>query len=138
MVLYTLAIGLGKWGCRMVMPGSQNTQLHRKLKSLQRRSEAGDQAAAGQAELLERYLLSIAEGDSKRQDDRVKVLVGAAVLHLLATGAPVELQEPRDLLSLMDGWLERPGEREAVLGADLRGSAALRRTLRLPPPLITP
>lgn len=116
------------------MPHSQNTRLHRKLETLQRRSKTGDQAATGQAELLERYLAGIAEGDSKRADDRVKVLVGAAVLDLLATGRPVALQERVDLLALMERWLVRPGERQAVLGADLRGSAALRRTLRLPPP----
>jgi len=118
----------------MVMPGSKGSRLHKKLAALQRRAASGDLAAAGQAELLSRYLAGVAEGDSKREDDRVKVLVGAAVLNLLATGRPVALQEPADLLALMERWLVRPGERQAVLGADLRGSAALRRTLGLPPP----
>ena len=105
-----------------------------RLAALDRLASAGDEQAGGEARRLRAWMVERDRADEKRQDDRMKVLVGAAVLHQLATGRTVELQEPRDLLELMHLWLERPSEREAVLGADMRGSAALRRTLGLPPP----
>ncbi|MAD73130.1 MAG: hypothetical protein CL973_05005 [Euryarchaeota archaeon] len=117
----------------MVMPNSQNTRLRRKLEVLQRLSRAGDQAAAGQAALLDRYLASIAEGESKRADDRVKVLTGAAVLELLRTGQSVNLPDQQALLDLMGQFLIRPSDREAVLGAG-SGSEALHRCLGLAAP----
>lgn len=59
----------------------------------------------------------------KKEDDRVKVLVGAAVLHQ-QTQKPGALPA---LLSLLDGFLVRPRERLAVLGEDGKGSEALKR-----------
>lgn len=132
-LLYTLDGWLSKRGFRMVMPNSENTRLHRKLQTLQRRSKTGDQAATGQAELLDRYLTSLAQIDSKRADDRVKVLVGAAVLELLKSGRPVTLPNNQALLGLMSEFLIRPAEREAVLG-DNNGSDALHRCLGLVAP----
>lgn len=55
---------------------------------------------------------------AKKADDRVKVLVGAAVLN----SAPIP-----GLLSMLDAFLTRPAERLAVLGEDGKGSEAFRR-----------
>ncbi|OZY39020.1 hypothetical protein CJF43_24390 [Pseudomonas fragi] len=55
---------------------------------------------------------------AKKAEDRIKVLVGAAVLHQ-------HIQCPEKhaaLLSLLDGFLTRPAERLAVLGEDGQGS----------------
>jgi len=103
-----------------------------RLAALDRLASAGDQQAEGEARRLRAWMVERDRADEKRQDDRMKVLTGAAVLHQLATGRTVELQEPRDLLNLMNQWLARPSEREAVLG-DGSGSEALRRVLGLPP-----
>lgn len=63
----------------------------------------------------------------KKEDDRVKVLVGAALLdHIKRHGTIPACDMPR-LLTLLDGFLTRPGERLAVLGDDGKGSAALHR-----------
>lgn len=60
----------------------------------------------------------------KREDDRVKVLVGAMLLEQIKQAGGQGL-EP--LLSRLNGFLVRPGERAAVLGEDGKGSVALRR-----------
>ena len=60
---------------------------------------------------------------AKKADDRVKVLVGAAVLHQ-QTQSP---DERAALLSLLDAFLTRPAERLAVLGEDGQGSEAFKR-----------
>lgn len=109
------------------MPGSGHTRLHRKLESLQKRAAKGDEAAAGQAALLARYLESVDEGTSKKEDDRVKVITGAWLGHEIASGRAVDVQTPRDLLNGLDSFLARPGERLAVLGEDGTGSPAFRR-----------
>ena len=102
--------------------------LEKRVKGLQRRAAGGDVAAAGQAQLLEQHLSLKAAGVSKREDDRVKVLVGAAVLHSTQQGHPPDLSGGRAaVLALMDNFLTRPQERLAVLGEDGRGSDALRR-----------
>ena len=102
--------------------------LEKRLRGLQRRAAGGDVAAAGQAQLLEQHLSLKAAGVSKREDDRVKVLVGAAVLHSTQQGHPPDLSGGRAaVLALMDNFLTRPQERLAVLGEDGRGSDALRR-----------
>lgn len=59
----------------------------------------------------------------KKTDDRVKVLVGAAVLNQ-QTHTPGKLPT---LLSLLDNFLERPSERLVVLGEDGTGSEAFKR-----------
>lgn len=59
----------------------------------------------------------------KKEDDRVKVLVGAAVLHQQTQSTEKRLA----LLSLLDGFLVRPAERLAVLGEDGQGSEAFKR-----------
>ena len=61
----------------------------------------------------------------KKADDRVKVLVGAAILEQVRRNQFQLI----DLLQLLDGFLTRPGERAAVLGDDGQGSEALRRLI---------
>jgi len=63
----------------------------------------------------------------KKEDDRVKVLVGAALLDQLKRRGTIVGCDLRGLLTLLDGFLTRPGERLAVLGEDGKGSAALHR-----------
>jgi len=59
----------------------------------------------------------------KKADDRVKVLVGAAILEQIKQG-----RMPLDqLLKIMGGFLERTAERQAVLGDDGHGSETLKR-----------
>lgn len=111
----------------MSMPGSGHVRLHRKLEALQKRAAAGDQAAAGQAALLALHLESVAEGASKKEDDRVKVICGAWLATEISSGRGVAVRTPRDMLSGLDSFLVRPGERLAILGEDGRGSPAFRR-----------
>ena len=101
--------------------------LEKRLRGLKRRAARGDVAAAGQAQLLEQHLMLRVAGVSKKEDDRVKVLVGAAVLNSLQRGHPLELKDRAAVLALMDDFLSRPAERLAVLGEDGRGSAAFHR-----------
>lgn len=102
--------------------------LEKRLRGLQRRAAGGDVAAAGQAQLLEQHLSLKAAGVSKKEDDRVKVLVGAAVLYAVQQGHPPDLSGGRAaVLSLMHDFLSRPAERLAVLGEDGLGSAAFHR-----------
>ncbi|MQT44260.1 hypothetical protein GHO45_25440 [Pseudomonas sp. FSL R10-0765] len=59
----------------------------------------------------------------KKAEDRIKVLVGAAVLNQ-------HMQTPSkhgELLAVMDSFLTRPAERLAVLGEDGKGSEAFKR-----------
>lgn len=63
----------------------------------------------------------------KKEDDRVKVLVGAALLDQLKRQGKTKALDLPGLLALLDGFLTRPGERQAVLGEDGKGSAALLR-----------
>ena len=101
--------------------------LEKRLRALKKRAAGGDVAAAGQAQLLEQHLSLKAAGVSKKEDDRVKVLVGAAVLNSIQRGHPLELKDRAAVLALMDDFLSRPAERLAVLGEDGRGSAAFQR-----------
>ena len=101
--------------------------LERRLRALQKLATGGDRAAAGQAQLLEQHLTLKAASSTKKEDDRVKVLVGAAVLFSLQQGHPLDLKDKAAVLALMDDFLSRPAERLAVLGEDGRGSDALRR-----------
>jgi len=59
----------------------------------------------------------------KKADDKVKVLVGAALLDQIKRGG----EGLGDLLAMMDGFLSRPYERKAVLGEDGKGSETLHR-----------
>lgn len=59
----------------------------------------------------------------KKADDRIKVLVGAAILEQVRQG----LLPLPDLLGVMGQFLERPSERTAVLGDDGQGSEAFQR-----------
>ena len=65
----------------------------------------------------------------KKEDDRVKVLVGAAVLDRLKQTGSLPSGGLGELLAMMDAFLARPGERAAVLGESLRGSDALLRVV---------
>lgn len=60
----------------------------------------------------------------KRDDDRVKVLVGAMFLDQLKRQGG---RGSEQLLAQMGEFLTRPNDRGAVLGADGKGSAAFRR-----------
>lgn len=101
--------------------------LEKRLRALQKLATGGDRAAAGQAQLLEQHLTLKAASSTKKEDDRVKVLVGAAVLFSLQQGHPLDLKDKAAVLALMDDFLSRPAERLAVLGEDGRGSDALCR-----------
>lgn len=61
----------------------------------------------------------------KKAEDRVKVLVGAAILEQVRANQ----FQLVDLLGVMDGFLARPADRLAVLGDDGVGSDALRRII---------
>lgn len=100
-----------------------------RLAALDRLANTGDEQAEGEARRLRHWMQMQEQVDQKRQDDRMKVLVGAAVLELLKTGHPVILPDHQTLLELMDQFLARPGERTAVLGDDGRGSEALHRVI---------
>ena len=63
---------------------------------------------------------------AKKDEDRVKVLVGAAVLHQ-QTQSP---EKHTALLALLDNFLTRPAERIAVLGEDGQGSVAFKNLVR--------
>lgn len=102
-----------------------------RLAALDRLAEAGDEQAEGEARRLRHWMIERDQQDSKKQDDRMKILVGAAVLELLKGGRPVSLPDHQALLDLLGEFLIRPADREAVLG-DGTGSEALRRVLGLP------
>lgn len=104
-----------------------------RLASLERLASAGDEQAEGEARRLRHWMREQEQVDQKRQDDRVKILVGAAVLDLLKTGQPVSLPDTQALLEMMDQFLIRPSDRGAVLGAG-SGSEALHRCLGLAAP----
>ena len=104
-----------------------SVRLEKRLRGLKQRASRGDEAAAGQAQLLEQHLTLKSAGLSKKEDDRVKVLVGAAVLFSLQQGHPLDLKDRAAVLALLDDFLSRPAERLAVLGEDGKGSDALRR-----------
>ena len=109
-----------------------SAKLRRRLHQLERAAEAGNPGAAGEARLLRAYLDDEARANEKRQDDRVKVLIGAYAAGELAAGRRPSLDDHRTLLAALDAWLVRPAERLAVLG-DGHGSEAFRRVLRLNP-----
>ena len=81
----------------------------------------------GRARLLRDWIDTEERKSNKRQDDRVKVLVGAAVLFTIQQGHAVDLRDSTALLALMSSFLTRPQERDAVLGEDGQGSAAFHR-----------
>lgn len=58
---------------------------------------------------------------AKKADDRVKILIGAAILDAHSR------QPVPGLLDLMDRFLTRPTERLAVLGEDKAGSDVFKR-----------
>lgn len=60
---------------------------------------------------------------AKKEEDRVKVLVGAAVLHQQTEST----EKQAALLALLDRFLTKPAERLAVLGKDGQGSEAFKR-----------
>lgn len=76
----------------------------------------------GRAKRMRDWIDSEEKKTKKREDDRMKVLGGAALFHTsdLAT-----------VIALMDAFLTRPSERLAVLGEDGKGSEALRRCMGL-------
>ena len=105
-----------------------SAKLRRRLQQLERAAEAGNLGAAGEARLLRAYLHDEEQAARKRQDDRVKVLIGAYAAGELAAGRRPGLDDAAALLAALDAWLVRPAERLAVLG-DGNGSEAFRRVL---------
>lgn len=81
----------------------------------------------GRADRLRKWLDDDEKKSNKRADDRLKILVGAAVLYELQNGHRVDLRDTTALLKLMSDFLVRDQERLAVLGEDGRGSAAFHR-----------
>lgn len=65
------------------------------------------------------------KASAKKADDRVKVLVGAAMLNQISHSP----NRQSELLAMMNGFLSRPGERTAVLGEDGKGSEAFKRLI---------
>lgn len=84
----------------------------------------------GRANRLRDWIEKEGRKSDKRQDDRVKILVGAAVLFTIQQGHQLDLKDQAAVLELMDNFLQRPQERLAVLGEDGRGSAAFHRCTR--------
>lgn len=66
----------------------------------------------------------------KKAEDRVKVLVGAAILEEVKAGRFQLI----DLLGVLDKFLARPAERTAVLGDHRQGSETLLRLVDDPDP----
>jgi ATPase subunit of ABC transporter with duplicated ATPase domains len=64
---------------------------------------------------------------AKKEDNRVKILVGSAILNAIKNGLPIEIEKPNQILILMNNFLERPGDRTAILGKEGKGSEALKR-----------
>lgn len=62
------------------------------------------------------------KASAKKAEDRIKVLVGAAVLHQHKQSP----EKQAGLLALLDSFLVRPGERLAVLGENGQGSDAFK------------
>jgi len=60
---------------------------------------------------------------AKKAEDRIKILVGAAVLNQQTQST----EKRAALLSLLDSFLTRPAERLAVLGENGKGSDAFLR-----------
>ena len=81
----------------------------------------------GRAKRMRDWIDAEEKKTRKREDDRVKVLVGAAVLFTIQQGHAVDLGDSTALLALMSAFLTRPQERDAVLGADGSGSPAFHR-----------
>lgn len=81
----------------------------------------------GRAKRMRDWIDAEENKSSKREDDRVKILVGAAVLFTIQQGHQLDLKDQAAVLELMDNFLQRPQERLAVLGEDGRGSAAFHR-----------
>lgn len=104
-------------------------QLRRRLAELNKAAAAGDLGAANRAAALAIHLDKRANAANKKEDDRIKVLLGAYVAGELAAGRRVVLGDAAALLAALDNWLVRPAERLAVLGSDGTGSPALRRVL---------
>lgn len=65
------------------------------------------------------------KASAKKADDRVKVLVGAAMLSRVSN----DPSRQNELLAMMNAFLSRPGERTAVLGDDGKGSDAFKRLI---------
>jgi len=105
------------------MPGSKNVALHRRLETLTKKAEEGDEAAMGKAQLLDRHLELELQTSNKKEDDRVKVISGTWLASEVASGRA----EASALLVGLDGFLTRSSEREAILGANGEGSPAFWR-----------
>lgn len=66
-----------------------------------------------------------AKQTEKKQADRIKVLVGAAIVDSIKNGQIITIQGPDDLLKMMSSFLSRQTERDVVMGKDGSGSEML-------------
>lgn len=72
---------------------------------------------------------SKARASKKIAGDRIKLLVGAAVLNAIKSGQPVAVQGGGDLVWLMQDYLKHASQRLAVLGLDGKGSKVLQNLI---------
>jgi hypothetical protein len=85
--------------------------------------------ATGRSERLERWINDKQANIQKKEDDRVKVLIGAAVAEAIKNGYPVHFDNPEDLIKALQSFLIRPQERLAILGDSNQGSASFWRCM---------
>ncbi len=106
--------------------------LLKRLHKLETESANGVPGSDNLAESLRRHLQAKAVNNHKREEDRVKVLIGACVCYGLTIGKPVDCTTARALLDALDSFLVRQGERDAVLGPKppLSGSEAFWRAIK--------
>lgn len=114
----------------MVMVGSTHTKQRRELARYQKLAAAGVPGAAKQAEALQVWLVRQERDTRTRQDNRVKVLVGAWLGYDLGDGSEIPRLDAGEVLRGMEGFLIRPDERLAILGADGQGSEVFWRVFR--------
>lgn len=86
----------------------------------------------GHANRYERWAIEQGKKVMKKEDDRIKVLLGAALLYLWQQGRVVDLKDADAGLSMLDSFLVRPADRRAVLGEDGKGSPAFKRCISTP------
>lgn len=88
-----------------------------------RQAEARAADAAARAAAAEKLIW-------KREDDRIKVLVGACVGAAMQAGQPINWASPGAVLDELHHFLVRPQERIAVLGKTGAGSPAFWRVFK--------
>lgn len=104
------------------MRGGQNVRLRRRLEALQRAAEAGNQQAAGEAQLLADWLADADAISTKRADDHAKIIGGVWLVQQIKAGRI----DPHDLLRELSELLQG-SHRKKIVGEDGKGSPAFWR-----------